>query len=1126
MARRVNKRFLVVFGVVIVLGAVAAVVVGLQIRGGARKEQAKKLIEQSNKLVEDADKEETSVGRREKLTAAIISYEQALASDAKNTDLCVRLGDAYSKMAPFDPGLIGKGRQRWTQALEIDPANLPALRRLMESYYQEVLIRPFAAAFGQVEDRAAAIHKIDPADKRAHALLYIAPLHQWLANIETNPDKIKTGKDELLALIAANPNDPEVADWVFWTSQATAKEGVDARRGNQDQVANERFKQAVGQFEDALKVQDGNAWMHFRFYELLATIRNDDRERDNTQRYTEKMKREIERARELAKSDDVNYVKINIGAHEWSLSLRDFAKAEQILVDTQNAKQKDQRVRLALARLWRYNKEKRGSAIDLLRLPIEESGGFEGVEALRRRQLESDTLVDLTTMLIDDLVAGEQAQTLSPGDREAKLKEIEAYYARGLDRAGETSQVLKLRGKVELLRGGNDAQVKAIKSFERAQKQYQIEHGGREETELMFLLARAYTRAGMTGQAKQQLLKYMEKNKDSVPVRMMLAQILVREGDIVTARQHVAYLEKQAPEEPEIVRLAISVMDPEKDKARIVAYVGKLPERTRGDQLTKAQVAMSPPSNNLEEAVRLYKQVLEKDPADFEPLNAAKELLMALGRKPEAMSLLKAGKAAKADKKIDLLIEQLEGATPEKMAESGEKLIREMNADNPLAMELKLYEFKLMAARVTGKPDADPKAARAEAFKHLEAAEKINPDDTRVMDLMFSHSLQEQNWEKAANYAERLGAVNADQVNGLIYKFRLSMVKGDIDKAVEHATAMTQKFPEFARSWVFLAQSLQAKGRFDEAVSRYGDALERQSENPDALSGIISCLYQLNKAIDAGRYIDQGVKSYPNNAWFRDQKKAWEMNFGDPALVLGGAKAELDARPEDVQKWVQLGRVQMAAARKRDANSAKYIADAKVTFTEAAKKWPGERVIWGFLVDIADLTRDFAYGESVLRDMAARAEFKDKPDPQLALADFYLRFNKTAEAETALKAVVENFKANADVRRKLAAFYTQNKRYDEALKLLDPASTEPIVRQQIVEILMLKGEFERAEQMLAGLLTGEGAKDGQLHALMGVVKLNRGQKEPALSQLNEALTLDPKNQAKARRAKAKQGVAG
>ncbi|HYE20715.1 MAG TPA: tetratricopeptide repeat protein, partial [Tepidisphaeraceae bacterium] len=1006
MARRVNKRFLIVFGSVLIVGLAGAFVLAMQIRGSQRKEQAKKQEEQADRLVAEADKDESSVSRREKLTQAAINLELATATDGRNAGLNIKLGDVYSKMTAFEPGLVQKSRQRWAAALEVDPAHATALRRLMESFYQEVQLRPLAAAFGQVEERASAIHKIDPKDKRAHALMFIAPIHQWLANIETPAVKLDKAIEGINELIAANPTDPEAADWVFWAAQAVAKKGVEARRGNQDQIANDSFKAATQMFDEALSKQEQNAWMHYRYFEVLAVIRRDDQERDNTQRYTERMKREVERARELAKGDDENYVKIMIGAHEWALSLRDLARAEQILVDAQNAKPKDQRVRLALARLWRYNKEKRATAIDLLRLPIEESGGFEGVEALRRRQLEADTLVDLTTMLIDDMVATEAATPGTPAGRETKLKEIEAYHARAIDRAGESSQVLKLRGKIELLRGGNDAQVKAIKSFERAQAQYRFERNGREETELMFLLARAYLRAGLTGQAKTQLVKFMEKNRDSVPVRMMLAQILVREGDLLTAKGHVDWLEKQAPEEPDIVRLAISVMDPIKDKERVAQYVGKLPERTRAEQIGKAQVAMSPPSNNLDEAVRLYKQVLEKDPADFEPLNALKDVLVAQGKKAEAVAVLKAAKATKADDKIDLLIQQLEGATPEEVAKGGREIIRKMNADDPLVMNLKLYEFEMMAARAVSKDEAGAKVARAEAFKYLQEAERIKGDDVRVMDQMFTHCLQGQEWDKAAGYAERLGAANADQVGGLIYRFRLAMVKGDFDKAIEHATGMTQKYSEFARSWVFLAQALQSKGRLEDAVSRYGDALERQSENPDALAGIIACLYQLSRAPDAIKYINQGVNSYPNNPWFREQKKAWEMSFGDPALVLGQAKSERDAKPDDAGRWVQLARVQLAAARKRDANQAKYVADAKQTLTEATRKWPAERVMWALLVDVAELTRDFAYGEGVLKEMGARPEFKDSPDAQLAMADFQLRFGKAAEAEATLKAAV------------------------------------------------------------------------------------------------------------------------
>jgi hypothetical protein len=216
MARRVNKRFLIVFGSVVLVGLAGAFALALQIKGSKRKEQTQQQVAQADRLVAEAEKEESSVGRREKLTQAAINLETAVGTEPRNAELNIKLGDVLSKMTAYDPSQVGRSRQRWMAAIEADATNVTAMRRLMESYYQEVQIRPSAGAFGQVEDRASAINKIDPKDKRAQALMYIAPVHQWLANIETPVRKIDGGIEGLRELAKANPADPEAADWVFW----------------------------------------------------------------------------------------------------------------------------------------------------------------------------------------------------------------------------------------------------------------------------------------------------------------------------------------------------------------------------------------------------------------------------------------------------------------------------------------------------------------------------------------------------------------------------------------------------------------------------------------------------------------------------------------------------------------------------------------------------------------------------------------------------------------------------------------------------------------------------------------------------------------------------------------------
>ena len=66
--------------------------------------------------------------------------------------------------------------------------------------------------------------------------------------------------------------------------------------------------------------------------------------------------------------------------------------------------------------------------------------------------------------------------------------------------------------------------------------------------------------------------------------------------------------------------------------------------------------------------------------------------------------------------------------------------------------------------------------------------------------------------------------------------------------------------------------------------------------------------------------------------------------------------------------------------------------------------------------------------------------------------------------------------------RRLAAFYTQNKKFEEALAVFGrPASSDKLVRQQMVEIYLMWGKFDQSEKILRDLLASD-AKDAKLHA--------------------------------------------
>ena len=1096
MARRVNSKFLIILGAVILGGLVAAVIVAGPIKNMVKGDRSKKQIELADSLVKEAATAEDSTVKREKLDTAVRNYQMAVASDSRNPALLVKLGDALNLMTQYEVVVyLPASRQAWEKALEIDPTYLPALHRLQDSYYKGLELGDGGTgAFNKLRDLAESIHKLDKKDVRANALMYIAPLFRYAMNIETPPSDVETAITELSSLIASNPTAPEMPDMVYFVARAQAKKGVETKRGGQDKEGNALLEEGRKTFSNAIAQDNGNAYLHYRFYELLAYMRQDDGDRDSSQHYTEQAKAEIEKALSLVKPQDESYVKIAIAGELLALQQRNAKRAEAILTKLMADRPNDQRVRLAMARFWHQTPGKMGNAITLLEQPMIDAG-WKGVEALQKVDLEVRSLIELATMYV------ERFATLKPEERPEALKQLEATYDKVYSKAHERSDVLTIRGKLELLRGGQDAAVKAIQTFEKAQAQYRAETNGRESLDLIYLLARAYFASHQTGEAKTQLLKFKEKYPDYPPVRMMLAQIQISEGDVKSAKENVDFLEKQAPEDPDVIRMVLATLDPVKDAIRVKSCYEKLPEGTRLERLQKAMVATLSPVSNPDDALRLYKVALAADPGDFEALNGAREVLVAKGKKNEAIALLKAGQAAKPDeKRIGLVLQQLEGASAETLQSASADLIKKTYEKDPYTQNVKLYEFYVMAGD------------KAQGFKHLQEAEKLKPDDGRVQDLMFQYYMGEQEWAKAGEYVEKLAAKKWDQADGLIYRYRLAMAQQKVPEATEYARQLTQKLEQFARSWIFLGQAQQAARQYNDAISSYGVALDKQSENPEAIAGVIACYLQMNKPTDALRYIERGRTAHPNNAFFREQWKAYMMRWGNPAEVIEPAKADRDANPTDPNRWIALGRAQYAAARKGDDKSAKYAADAKATFTEARNKWPGEKVLWAFLSEISDFTKDASGGEALLKQMIARPEFKDSPEPTLMLADHYLRQNNPAQAEATMKQAIALFPKDLNVKRRLAAFYTQNKKFEEALALLEPSSSDKLVRQQMVEIYLMWGKFDQSEKILRDLLASD-AKDAQLHALLGVVLMNQKHEDQALESLTTALKLDPKNQA-------------
>jgi tetratricopeptide (TPR) repeat protein len=304
MARRVNTQFLIVFSVIVVGGVLAAFIVAGPGKYWFRANPSKQFIAEGDALATAALQAPTLAERREKLDAAVHHFQQAIAADPRNPDIYVRIGDVLSTLAPYDPNtFIGQSRGSWEKALEINPDHLPALRRLLDSYYRELQLGgQQAGLLSRLRERAGQVHKLDPNDARAEALTYIPVLAQWaVANIETSDADVDAAINGLTPLIAKQADGPERADMVFYVARARAKRGVDAKRSGQGAAGDEQLTAATRTFDDALKGHESDGNLHLRYFDLLQWL--NEHARSPQQKYAERMLEQAEAAIKFADAD-------------------------------------------------------------------------------------------------------------------------------------------------------------------------------------------------------------------------------------------------------------------------------------------------------------------------------------------------------------------------------------------------------------------------------------------------------------------------------------------------------------------------------------------------------------------------------------------------------------------------------------------------------------------------------------------------------------------------------------------------------------------------------------------------------------------------------------------------------
>lgn len=1067
MKKRVNFKFLIILTAV-VIGFVALLV-------------ASKLLRRPQTNFAAAGDKAAAAG---KWGEAVGNYGRALSLGRGDADLFERYGDALLHRVAEDPKSLIQARAAFENALVVDPQNVTARRQLLEMDIETTEIAPTADALAKLHDNAAKLAELDPTSVRAAAYAQVALVRQGEITADVSPEPLQDSLTALNSLIHQDPNEPDLP---YYYGGGMLRLMQRAAAEHDSDRASMLARQVATLFDSALLARSDDATLAWRAGSIYAQLASYDP--TNARDYRVKSEEALSRAHEQVKPSDPRYADIEVDVARSYAANHKTNEAVAVLRNILAEFPGNPQAELQLGSLLGAIPDQRDAAIDVLSKPIS-AKGESGLGAVRLREFDSDRMFRL------DMIRLEKYATLQdPQQRKDLMDQINATFKSLSDAVNaESYALLQLKASIQ---EANGKPLDAMGTYQQALAV--MKHSSARDYELMYRAALLDLREGQSGNAELLLESIIDSNPRDVRAHLALAALFLSEHDTDKAAAALDVAERLGPTNPELLRLRVQQLVAQQNPEQARVYYAKMPETDPPAYLNKARAALQ--LHDSAEARRLLEWLSAKTPDDAMVAVLLAEVYLRNGDKDHARAAVEAALARHPDDSgLQLLLKQTQSTTPLDTRELDDQILA---SEDPFTRAFTQGEMAL------AKRDFD------KAATELAAANALKPDNARVHELLFELDLDQLQFNSAEKEVALLTRLQADGADGLIFRVRLEMARGDHAGAIRSARDLVTRRPEFAESYALLGEALAADGQLEQAVNEFNNALGRQHTNYEALRGLVQAYQQLGELDSASQTLATARRLFPNSTSFRDMSLDFDLlHSPTPENVVAERASLLQAAPNDLSAYLALARSALHVAETKvqsdPAASKQYLQQATNTLNQAFARWPTDINVVTLLAHIQQYQGNEKQGEKLLLDLAASPQWRSKPEPAVALFDFYMRGGEKQAAVRAMQDAFEKSGKNVALEVRLAALQTQLGQFDQALATLSANADDLTVIDQRIDTLIAAG---RVDDAISRAKSAVAAHPGAIDLLDRLVaaQLAAGQFVEARSSARDAVNASPKD---------------